>query len=161
MKADELSTARRFYFPTQLAEYCLEALRMQGQEGAELFIALSADRMGDREIRFRRALIPEQMCHRTPYGLLVTIDGDALFQLNRSCYEAGEVLAGQIHAHPGRAYHSGADDQLALVQLPGGLSIVVPDFAAGPLRPRRWSVFRLRGDGSWHPKPWRVKLRIA
>jgi len=90
----------------------------------------------------------------------VTIEGEDLFALNRACFEHEELLAGQIHAHPSDAYHSGADDELALVQLPGGLSIVVPDFARGPLRPRRWSVYQLRSDGSWRPKSRRVKLKL-
>jgi hypothetical protein len=118
--------------------------------------------VGDQkgEVHFRRALIPRQTCHHTPDGLLVTVSGDAIFELNRDCFEAGELLAGQIHAHPGAAYHSGADDELALVRLPGGLSIVVPDFARAPLRPRSWSVYRLGRDGSWRQKSWRERLTV-
>ena len=161
MRAEILAAARRFTFPSELAEECYAALRHRGEEGAELFIALTARAgEGDEEIRFQRAIVPDQVCHRTPQGLLVTIEGEALFALNRACFEQEELLAGQIHSHPSHAYHSGADDELALVQLPGGLSIVVPDFARGPLRPRRWSVYQLRSDGSWRPKPRRVKLKL-
>jgi hypothetical protein len=161
MSAKILAAAKRFTFPTKLAEECYASLRERGEEGAELFIALTARvSENDREICFQRAIVPEQICHRTSEGLLVTIGGEALFALNRACFEREELLAGQIHSHPSHAYHSGADDELALVQLPGGLSIVVPDFARGPLRPRRWSVYQLRSDGSWRPKPRRVKLKL-
>jgi hypothetical protein len=160
MSSAILAAARAFVFPRELARGCYEALGARGEEGSELFIALTAKPESEQTLRFERAVIPEQICHHTPDGLLVTIDGEAIFNLTRSCYEAGEILAGQIHAHPRQAYHSGADDELALVQLPGGLSMVVPDFARGPLRPRRWSVYQLRGDGVWRPKPWRVKLRV-
>lgn len=162
MSGSPLTSARRFLFPRILAEECNEALRAQGERGAELFIALSATLDEDaRAVHFHRALIPEQTCHLTEHGLLVTIEGEALFKLNRDCYLAGELLAGQIHAHPGRAYHSGADDELALIRLAGGLSIVVPHFANGPLRPRRWSVHQRREDGSWRRRPRRVKLRLT
>lgn len=152
---------RRFYFPRLLAEDCIGRMRKHGRKEAELFIALTAS-LGedDRTTVFRKALVPEQTCYRTPEGLLVTIDGEAIFRLNQQCYEAEELLAGQIHAHPGQAYHSGADDALSLIKLPGGLSMVVPDFARGPLKPRRWSIYRLGEDGQWGPRPRRVKVKV-
>jgi hypothetical protein len=155
-----LLTAKRFLLPRNLAEGCLEALRNKGEHGDELFIALTAT-VGDDEVYFRRALVPEQTCHRTPDGLLVTIEGEAIFALNHDCYEHDEILAGQIHAHPDQAYHSGADDVLALVRLPGAISIVVPHFAAGPLRRRRWSVNRRDEDGVWRALERRVKLELV
>jgi hypothetical protein len=156
-----LSGARRFELPRALAESCMEAIRTQGAKGAELFLALSAVVSEDgRTVEFRRALVPEQTCYSSPDGLLVKIDGEAIFGLNRECYERDEILAGQIHAHPTDAYHSPADDQLAMIRLPGGLSIVVPNFASGPVRPRRWSVNQLGEDGIWRPRRRRVRLAV-
>lgn len=153
-----LLAARCFELPQDLAEGCYVALRERGAEGDELFIALTASVNAEDVVRFRRGLLPDQVCHHTPEGLLVTIPGEAIFALNRDCYEHGELLAGQIHAHPGQAYHSGADDALALVRLPGALSIVVPEFARGPLRQRRWSVHRLDAGGTWRPLPRKIEL---
>ena len=137
-------------------------MREHGQEGAELFIALAATFDEDeRSVSFRRALVPKQTCYQTEEGLIVKIEGEAIYELNRDSYEHGEILAGQIHAHPGQAYHSPADDALALIRSPGGLSIVVPHFATGPLRPRRWSVHQLRRHGDWGRKPRRVKLKLT
>jgi hypothetical protein len=150
----------RFLLPRWLAEDCLAALRDRGRRGAELFIALTAVVEAGSVVRFRRGVIPRQTCHATPDGLLVTIAGDALFELNRDCYAHGEVLAGQIHAHPDRAYHSGADDALALLKLPGALSIVVPRFAAGALATAAWSVHRLGADGAWHRLPAGTRLEL-
>lgn len=39
-------------------------------------------------------------------------------------------ICAQVHSHPGRAFHSKADDQWAIVRHQGALSLVVPDFAA-------------------------------
>jgi hypothetical protein len=137
-------------------------MRARGADGAEIFLALSATVSDNGEtVSFQRALVPRQTCYSSPEGLLVKIDGEAIFELNRRCYERQEILAGQIHAHPHNAYHSLADDQLALIRLPGGLSVVVPDFASGPLRPRRWSVNQLGEDGVWRPRRRRIKLKIA
>lgn len=160
MSPSPLLKPRRFLLPRALVEDCLAALRERGRRGAELFIALTAVVDPRGAVSFRRALIPRQTCHATRKGLLVTIDGDALFELNRDCYAYGELLAGQIHAHPDAAYHSGADDALALLKLPGALSIVVPDFAAGALAPRRWSVHRLAADGTWGPLSPDTRLEL-
>ncbi|MCW3033121.1 MAG: hypothetical protein JWM60_1466 [Solirubrobacterales bacterium] len=161
MSPSPLLAPGRFLLERVLAEQCLGALRDRGRRGAEMFIALTAAVEDPGVVRFRRALVPRQTCHATPKGLLVTIEGDALFELNRDCYEHGELLAGQIHAHPDRAYHSGADDALALLRLPGALSIVVPNFAAGPLAPARWSVHRLGADGTWCPIPPTTRLELT
>jgi hypothetical protein len=137
-------------------------MKTRGAEGAELFLALSARVSEDgKTVSFRRAYVPEQTCYSGPEGLLVKIDGDAIFELNRSCFERDEILAGQIHAHPTTAYHSPADDQLALIKLPGGLSIVVPHFASGRFRPRGWSVNQLGEDGVWRRRRWRNRLAIT
>jgi hypothetical protein len=157
-----LAGARRFEFPRELAGRCMEAMKARGDEGAELFLALGATVSEDgRTVTFRRVHLPEQTCYSGPEGLLVKIDGDAIFELNRSCFEHEEILAGQIHAHPSDAYHSPADDQLAMIKLPGGLSIVVPHFASGPLNPRHWSVNQLGEDGVWRRRRWRVKVAIT
>lgn len=154
--------ARRFHLPRNLAERCIETMRAQGSKGAEVFLALSGTVSSDGKIvDFHRVMLPEQTCYSGPEGLLVKIDGEAIFALNQECYEREEILAGQIHAHPRHAYHSPADDQLALIRLPGGLSIVVPDFASGSLRPRRWSVNHLGEDGIWRPRRRRVRLKIT
>jgi hypothetical protein len=37
-------------------------------------------------------------------------------------------VGAQVHTHPGRAFHSQADDRWAIVRHVGALSLVVPDF---------------------------------
>jgi len=39
----------------------------------------------------------------------------------------------QTHTHPGPAYHSSRDDTFALVHTPGYMSLVIPNFACGPV----------------------------
>lgn len=147
----DLLAARSFALPRTLAEACVAAMVERGEEGAELFVALAATIEDDgASVRFRRGVIPRQSAYTTPHGLLVKIDGDALYELNRDCRDHGDVLAGQIHSHPDSAYHSGADDDLAIVQLPGGLSIVVPHFGRrGLAAASTWSVHQLTPAGEW------------
>ncbi len=148
----------RFEVPASIAEASLEVIRGAAAQQMEAFVAWAGNRHGQTFV-FSGAIAPRQTAHRTASGLLVTIDGEALFELNRACHQRGEVLAGQIHAHPGRAYHSQADDQLAFVTILGGLSIVVPDFARGGLADAaRWAVFQRFEDGSWRSA--RAQLQV-
>src|SRR5271157_2241381 len=47
--------------------------------------------------------------------------------------EHHRTVRAQVHTHPGSAYHSSRDDAHALVHTPGYLSLVIPDFASGPI----------------------------
>lgn len=38
------------------------------------------------------------------------------------------IVAGQVHTHPHKAFHSSVDDEWAIVRHEGGLSLVVPRF---------------------------------
>lgn len=103
-----------------------------------------------RAVTFGTVVAPKQTAHKTPDGLMVTVDGHALFTINRTLYDRGEILAGQVHSHPTDAYHSSTDDHYPLVTLTGALSVVVPDFAAhAPDDIDHWAWYRLVATGTW------------
>jgi hypothetical protein len=88
----------------------------------------------------------------TDSGLLVVVDGEALFRVNRAFHVRGLILAVQVHSHPTDAYHSKTDDAYPMVTLVGGLSGVVPDFGDGGIdRLDDWAWYRLTGSGEWKP----------
>lgn len=150
----------RFVIPVAVAQESLQAIDDAARTGDERFVVWSGVIDGS-SFRFRRAIVPRQTCHKTRDGLLVTIDGQTMFELSRDCYQHGELLAGQIHAHPREAYHSGADDELAIVAIPGSISVVVPDFARDGLAAvARWVCFQLQGDGRWTGLPSSVSVEI-
>jgi proteasome lid subunit RPN8/RPN11 len=101
-------------------------------------------------VTFSTVMAPAQTAHKTRDGLMVTVDGDALFEINRTLYGRGEILAGQVHSHPADAYHSSTDDHYPLVTLTGALSVVVPDFAShAPDDINNWAWYRLISTGTW------------
>jgi hypothetical protein len=55
----------------------------------------------------------------------------------------------QVHTHPGRAFHSITDDAFPLIHTPGFLSLVVPDFAAGPVGLHGAYLAQLTQRGKW------------
>lgn len=141
----------------------LEVLRGAGKDGFEAFVLWGGRVSQDgRILTFDSVIAPQQTAHKTSDGLLVTVDGGALFQVNRTLYERGELLAGQVHSHPTDAYHSDTDDHNPLVTLTGALSVVVPDFAANaPDDLSDWAWYRLVGTGRWDPLGAADRIEIA
>ena len=140
----------RFVLPMEILERSLDALAEIGRHGLEGFVVWGGVRDGDGYLRFTNAIVPHQQGLRTPDGLLVHVAGDALFEVNKSLNDRGEILAGQVHTHPTDAFHSLTDDLLPIVTIVGGLSVVVPDFSRDGLAARkRFRWYRLAGYGRW------------
>lgn len=66
------------------------------------------------------------------------------------------LIAAQVHSHPGRAFHSAADDRWAIVRHEGALSVVVPNFAR-LVTPKTFlaacAVYQLTADNRWRAVP--------
>lgn len=71
------------------------------------------------------------------------------------------AVAAQVHTHPARAFHSVADDQWAIIRHVGGLSLVLPHFAA-TVTPddfiKKVAVFRLSEINKWDEIPSGEKI---
>ncbi len=148
-----LTGVRAFVVPMALVDQTLEPLRAAGREGWEAFVLWGGrlDPDGER-LEFVSAYFPEQTTTRSEEGLLVLVDGEALFRVNRAFYKQGLILSAQVHSHPTDAYHSETDDAYPLMTLVGGLSAVVPDFGNGGREALSgWAWYRLVGPGQWIP----------
>jgi hypothetical protein len=145
-----LADVREFVVPLDLVDQTLEPLQDAGREGYEAFVLWGGRFLDEDRFEFVSAYFPEQTTSRGAEGLLVYVDGEALFRVNRAFYEAGLVLGGQVHSHPTDAYHSETDDAYPLVTLLGALSGVVPDFGDGRrARIDEWAWYRLVAAGEW------------
>ena len=141
-----------FIVPGSVLDETIDFLREVGRSGAEGFVLWAGKAEGRTKFRFTRAIIPEQRAISTDDGLLVVVDGDALFRVNKSLYKCGEILGGQVHSHPTSAYHSDTDDHFPLVTVLGALSVVHPDFARNaPKDIKAWACYRLREYSRWTP----------
>jgi hypothetical protein len=67
----------------------------------------------------------------------------------------------QVHTHPGPAYHSRRDDEMALVNSTGTLSLVIPDFAQGPIGLRNAFLARVDEAGSWTEAPMSQEIEVV
>lgn len=146
-----LAGVEEFIVPLELVDQTLDPLLRAGQQGYEAFV-LWGGQVDDRRFEFTSAYFPEQTTSRGEEGLLVYVEGEALFRVNRAFYEQGLILGGQVHSHPTAAYHSDTDDTYPLMTLIGGLSGVVPDFGDGGRdRLDEWAWYRLVGTHKWAP----------
>lgn len=147
-----LTHIRRFRIPISILDATFDLVAPAARASQEAFVVWGGVATGDRELRFTSALRPRQQSAATRNGLLVTVDGEALFDVNRTLFGRGEILAGQLHTHPTDAYHSDTDDHYPLVTLLGALSAVAPDFARdGRAGLGRWAWYRLVGCGRFDP----------
>ena len=158
-----LLDVEQFAIDSSVLTFTLEHLAKRGEEGLEAFVLWGGRYSeGDRRsLRFTSALFPRQTAYKTEHGLLVTIESQSLFEVNKTFFERGEVLAAQVHTHPTEAYHSEIDDNQPVVTILGGLSIVIPDFARYGIADRtRWAWYRLRDLGSWEPLPPEIEVEV-
>jgi hypothetical protein len=122
------------------------ALAAAGSRGCEAFVLWSGT-VSQHIFNVHTIHVPKQVAYKSEEGVCVRVDGDELHRLNRWLYDSGETLAVQIHTHPTDAYHSDTDDAFPIVTLLGGLSIVVPDFAAQGMETRGVAAYRLGVEG--------------
>ena len=114
--------------------------------GTRESVVLWAGTVQGRAAIVRRLVVPRQNANAKHFDVPL---GERL-RIAQQFANSGEKLLVQLHTHPGQAFHSPADDRLALPRHTGALSIVVPGFAAtwhGDLQ--AVSVNRHLGKGVW------------
>jgi hypothetical protein len=159
---NRLLDVRQFLLPRAVLAETVAFLAATGRDGAEGFVLWAGRFLDSQRFEFRSTILPEQEALRTSRGLMVVVPGEALFRANRLVYERGEILAGQVHTHPGSAYHSHTDDHYPLVTLIGSLSLVIPDFAKhAPGDSSAWAWYRLVGEGEWEPAGSTVRVGLV
>lgn len=143
----------RIHVKERLVTVAHEHLRAVGKRGYE-GLALWAGTSEGKDFYVRHTLVPEQRCTRSQYGVGVSVSPQELHRLNVWLFENQMRVIGQLHSHPGEAYHSDTDDAFPLATTIGCVSLVVPDFAAAPFALPRCAVYRLDARGKWvHVSP--------
>lgn len=150
--ATGFQAVERVVLPSRVAEVTQDGLRAAGRDGNEGLAVWTGVQEGSAFL-VRTVVVPRQSGIRTADGVCVVVGGDELHRLNVETFRRGERLFAQVHSHPGRAYHSDMDDRYAVVTSPGGLSLVVPDFAVRPFSVAECAVYRLAADGRWREVP--------
>ena len=72
--------------------------------------------------------------------------------LNAFWLELGNTNSGirvQVHTHPRKAFHSEIDDEFPIIHKAGFLSLVIPNFALGPVGFKDAYLTEIQPDGRW------------
>lgn len=99
----------------------------------------------DDTLNLSRVVHPRHSSSR--YGL--TIESAWIGQFWNDLADRGLGVRIQVHTHPGEAFHSETDDSFPLLFDPGFLSLVIPDFAMGPVGFAQAYLTEVQPDGSW------------
>lgn len=137
----------KFYIPYDILNQTSKSLRVFGARRCEgLVLWLGAKNVSSAHVE--KILIPPQNSIKSENGVGYFVTSETLFSLNKLLSDTGLRLLAQVHSHPGRAYHSNADDRYCIVTTEGYFSIVVPNFGYGPSDLYQWSIYQLI-DGIW------------
>jgi hypothetical protein len=131
-----------------LVDETLEALRAAGRMGNECVVLWLSARPVTPGASIVEIYIPEQEAAVDMFR--IPPPGMTALMAHLRARKLG--LAAQVHSHPGRAFHSEADDAWAIVRHEGALSVVVPNFAAGVNAGnflQSVATFRLSPDDHW------------
>ena len=84
---------------------------------------------------------------------LVWFDGRYFGELWAICRARGVSVVADVHVHPSGAGQSTLDREHPMISLPGHLSLILPRFAAQPVRRRDMGIYRYLGGKRWATVP--------
>lgn len=138
----------KVYISRETLDETIKSLQGYGKHGCEGLVLWLGSIQSDDTCRVEKVFTPPQESIKSEDGVGYFVTSETLFSFNKFLSNTGLRLLAQVHSHPGRAYHSSADDRYCIVTLEGGFSIVVPDFGFGTCDFRNWATYRLI-KGSW------------
>ncbi len=109
--------------PIGVVEATLSELKSAGRQASERFV-LWLGRPTEGIIQIETIWVPEQ---ESGFDFF-KIPEHAMQALLVELRKLRLMVAAQVHTHPGRAFHSRADDRGAIIRHTGALSLVLPCF---------------------------------
>jgi proteasome lid subunit RPN8/RPN11 len=84
---------------------------------------------------------------------IVRFDGRHFGALWQTCRERGLAVVADIHTHPGCSQQSDSDQANPMISRAGHLALIVPRFAAAPVRRESVGIYRYEGSKKWRSVP--------
>jgi hypothetical protein len=153
---------RKVVVPLHVTTETQRFLRTAGLRGHE-GLALWCGKAAADVFEVTDLLIPRQRGVRTSEGVCAIVDSNEMHRINVELYNTGLRIIAQVHSHPTHAYHSDMDDEYAIANTVGALSLVVPDFAARGFELGDCAIYRLQTSGAWgqlSPREAQVLIEI-
>lgn len=138
-------------FPAPLWKELVTGLRARGRdvrESGAFLLGTIGETRSVSDIVFYDELDP----HVSDTGIIV-FNGACLADLWRLCRERGCSVVADVHTHPGSSRQSRSDERHPMIAERGHLSMIIPDFAAEPVRLKEVGLYRYLGNFQWETLP--------
>lgn len=144
-----LLTVTTVEIPASLLGDTLRRLRETGMSGREMFVFWAGAISGSTAL-VKSVVVPWQSTYNRGGMCWVDVPAVEVKKMMLDLSTSELTLIGQVHSHPGRAFHSDRDDALSIARLPGSLSVVVPNFARAPFSSvTQFACYRRTVNGQW------------
>jgi proteasome lid subunit RPN8/RPN11 len=131
----------------------LRALRVRGKDATrESGAFLLGERLDGRARISDFALYDDLDPHSLDTGI-VRFDGCYYDDLWRLCRDRGMSVVADVHVHPAGSYQSGSDRENPMISRAGHVALIIPDFAASPVRRSRVGIYEYQGGKVWRAIP--------
>src|ERR1700690_2083773 len=77
------------------------------------------------------------------------VDGRYYDDLWQLCRKRGTAVVADVHVHPAGAYQSGSDRENPMISRSGHVALIIPNFAAPPVRRPRVGIYEYQGGKAW------------
>ncbi|MER9559463.1 Mov34/MPN/PAD-1 family protein [Mesorhizobium sp. M0323] len=147
--------------PTNIWRELLQGLRLRGGNHRESGAFLLGPKSGHR--RITSIVFYDEIDPAAFDTGIIEIDGGAMADLWRICRERDAVILADVHTHPHGAGQSETDRIHPMIAEPGHIAMIVPRFAAEPIRFDEIGLYRYLGRFRWavlRPSLLRPTLRI-
>ena len=145
MGNEDFVDRQTYVVPRRILQSSVDALRSLSGGVRESVVLWIGTKRSDKAL-VEGILVPQQIA--SPLHFKVPLDERV--RIIRELGNSDQKVLAQLHTHPRRAFHSSADDRLALPRHIGAISIVIAEFAAdwdGDLQ--KASVNCHLGEGVW------------
>lgn len=115
-----------YRIPELILRESVGTLRMLSAGVKESVVLWQGKVLNDRAAEITKLVVPKQ---RTgPYHFNIPLS--ERLSLISEVTQVNEFILIQLHTHPEKAFHSAADDRMAITKHTGAISIVVPNFGS-------------------------------
>lgn len=138
----------------------LRKLRERGRAGTRESGAFLLGRRRRGRVRIVDFILYDDLDPNALNTGIVRFDGRYFAVLWDRCKARGLTVVADVHTHPGCSQQSESDQNHPMISQSGHLALIVPDYAAAPVRRRAVGMYRYQGGKRWHAVPTGERRRF-
>jgi len=129
----------------------LSELRCRGMDGRRESGAFLLGLRRDGRARITQFVLYDDLDPHCLDTGIVSFDGRFYAALWDKCRESGLSVVADVHTHPDGSYQSPSDQANPMISRAGHIALIVPRFAASPVRITELGLYLYEGSKNWSP----------